>query len=374
MALAGSLSGAYVYDLSDRAPLYAARADVPRPPASVEKLYTATTALERMGPQATLATTVLGTGHLGFAGRWEGSLYLQGGGDPTFGSPSFVARHYGDGATVNALAAELVKAGIRTVTGQVDGDESYFDALRGEPASSYLPDPDLEGQLSALAFDRGRSGSEAGPHAPAAYAARQLRAALRAAGVKVHSGTAATTPPGASALAFVRSPTLARLLGLTLAPSDNFFAETLLKDLGARFGDGGTTAAGAAVVRATIARLGIHPARLLDGSGLSHADLTTPREVVSLLAKLATSPLGTTLREDLAIAGHSGTLFDRMRHTTAASRCQAKTGTLIGVSNLAGYCTARNGHILAFAFFDDGIETSRAHAIQDAMTVALARL
>lgn len=373
LSRSGPYSGAYVYDLSAHTPLFSVRADVPRPPASVEKLYTATTALELMGPQATLSTTVLGSGQMGFSGRWEGSLYLRGGGDPTFGSASFVARHYGTGATVTALAAQLVKAGIRSVTGQVSGDESYFDDLRGEPASGYLPDPDLEGQLSALAFNRGERGVEAGSHALAAYAARQLRAALRADGVTVHSGTATTTPPGAVPLATVQSPTISKLLALTLPPSDNFFAEMLIKDVGARFGGAGSTAAGASVVRATIGRLGIHPAGLLDGSGLSHADLTTPREVVALLAKLARTPLGTTLRSDLAIAGHSGTLSDRMRHSSASGRCQAKTGTLVGVSNLAGYCSSRHGHVLAFAFFNDNVETSKAHAVQDAMTEALAR-
>jgi len=314
----------------------------------------------------------LGSGHMGLDGRWEGDLYLRGGGDPTFGSASFVARHYGRGTTVTALAAAVARAGVRSVSGQVNGDDSYFDTLRGEPASGYLPDPDLEGQLNALAFNRGESGPEQGPHALAGYAARQLRAALRARGVRVHAGTAAAVPPGATVLAEVHSPTIARLLGLTLPPSDNFFAATLLKALGARFGGAGSTAAGVAVVRTAIAQLGVHP-HMLDGSGLSHADLSTPHEVVALLTRLSTSPLGTTLRGDLAIAGHSGTLATRMRHSSASGRCQAKTGTLIGVSNLAGYCTARNGHILAFAFFMDNISTARAHALQDAMAIALAR-
>jgi D-alanyl-D-alanine carboxypeptidase/D-alanyl-D-alanine-endopeptidase (penicillin-binding protein 4) len=188
----------------------------------------------------------------------------------------------------------------------------------------------------------------------------------------VHGGRAATAPPGATAIVTASSPTLAALLGLTLPPSDNFFAETLLKDLGARYGGAGTTAAGAAVVRATIAHLGLHP-RILDGSGLSHSDSTSPRQVVSLLTTLAHGPLGTTLRKDLAIAGHTGTLSERMRHTPASGRCQAKTGTLIGVSNLAGYCQAQNGDILAFAFFTDGIEPGAAHTIQDNMAITLAR-
>ncbi len=371
---AGPASGAYVYDLNTATPLFAERASAARAPASVEKLYTAATALELMGPGATLSTTVLGTGRLGPDGRWEGDLYLHGGGDPTFGSSLFTALHYGgQGATVQTLATQLAKTdGIRSVTGTVNGDESYLDSLRGEPASGYGLDPDLEGELSALAFNRGETGSQSGAHAPAAYAALQLRGALRAERVAVHGGGAATAPPGATVLATASSPTLARLLGLTLPPSDNFFAETLLKDLGARYGGAGTTSAGAAVVRRTIARFHIHP-RILDGSGLSHSDHTSPIEVVTLLAALAHSPLGTTLRKDLAVAGHSGTLSERMRGTLASGRCEAKTGTLIGVSNLAGYCQAQNGDILAFAFFCDGIAVERAHTIQDSMAITLAR-
>lgn len=373
IAIAGPASGAYVYDVTTGTPLFAKRASVARPPASVEKLYTATTALELMGPQETLSTTVLGSGHLAAHGRWQGNLYLHGGGDPTFGSSLFVGLHYGGlGTTVARLALELKRAGIRSVSGSVDGDESYFDSLRGEPASRYQFDPDLEGDLSALAFNRGETGGDSGPHAPAEYAAYELRGAMRADGIVLHGGTAATAPAGASTLASVESPTLAQLLGLTLPPSDNFFAETLLKDLGARYGGAGTTAAGAAVVRKTIARFHIHP-HLLDGSGLSHSDRTSPIEVVTLLATLAHTPLGTTLRGDLAVAGHTGTLSERMRGTAASGRCQAKTGTLIGVSNLAGYCQSAGGDVLAFAFFDDSIETLAAHAIQDSMAASVAR-
>ncbi len=374
MRLAGPGSGAYVYDLTKSTTLFSERAEVPHPPASVEKLYTATTALELMGPEGTLTTSVLGTGHPGANGRWEGSLYLKGGGDPTFGSTSFVtARYGGQGATVTELAALVKAAGIREVTGSVDGDDSWFDSLRGDPYSDYAPDPELEGELSGLSFNRGETGSEGGSHGPAAYAALQLRGALRAEGIKVHGGAAAVTPAGATMVASEASPNLATLLGLTLPPSDNYFAETLIKDIGARFGGAGTTAAGASVVRTTIAKdFGLHP-YLIDGSGLSHSDHTTPKQVVELLTALAHSPLGTTLRNDLAVAGHTGTLSERMRGTPASGRCQAKTGTLNGVSNLAGYCESEGGDILAFAFFNDGIETYEAHTIQDNMAITLAR-
>ncbi|HXQ00750.1 MAG TPA: D-alanyl-D-alanine carboxypeptidase/D-alanyl-D-alanine-endopeptidase [Solirubrobacteraceae bacterium] len=375
LSSAGSQSGAYVYDLTTSTPLFAERSEVARPPASVEKLYTSATALELMGPAATLSTTVLGVGHLGANGVWDGSLYLRGGGDPTFGSTSFIDSHYyGQGASVSALAEQLVTTdGIRSVTGNVYGDESYLDSLRGEPSSNYQFDPFLEGVLSGLAFNRGETGSEKGPHAPAEYAALQLRGALRAAGDTIHGGGAATAPAGATLLATVSSPPLTTLLDLMLPPSDNFFAETLVKDLGARYGGAGTTAAGAAVVRATIAsHFDIHPS-VVDGSGLSRSDHTSPLQVVMLLSDLSHSPLGTTLRKDLAVAGESGTLSERMRDTPAAGHCQAKTGTLTGASNLAGYCQTANGNVLAFAIFNDGIETGTAHAVQDSMTVTLAR-
>jgi D-alanyl-D-alanine carboxypeptidase/D-alanyl-D-alanine-endopeptidase (penicillin-binding protein 4) len=376
LELAGTRSGAYVYDMTTGKPLFAERATQRHPPASVEKLYTAITALERMGPTARLETTVFGVGHLAQGGVWEGDLYLHGGGDPTFGSSAFIRSRYGGvGTSVSQLAAQLKAQGIRRVTGRVYGDESYFDSLRGEPSSGYAWDPFLEGDLSALAFNRGETGRESNPptpHAPAAYAARQLRAALRGAGVAVEQGGgAATTPSGATKLTVALSPTIDQLLGLTLPPSDNFFAETLLKGLGARFGGAGTTAAGAKVVRETIAELGLHPT-LVDGSGLSEEDKTSPYEMVTLLNEMAHTELGTILRGDLAVAGHTGTLAERMRGSDAEGRCQAKTGTLTGVSNLAGYCAAADGDELAFAFFNDGISTEMAHTLQDNMAITLA--
>jgi len=376
LALAGPQSSAYVYDLTAKAALVSERATALHRPASVEKLYTATTALEELGFEARLQTTVLGAGRLLADGTWEGSLYLRGGGDPTFGSSSFIHSHYGgDGASVNVLAAQIARADhIRRVTGSIYGDESLFDSLRGEPSSGYAPDPFLEGSLSALSFDRGITGSLRGAHAQAAYAARRLRASLRADGVGVAGGAgAATTPAGAAELARVQSPPLSQLLALTLPPSDNFFAETLLKDLGARIAHAGTTAAGARIVRSTVAALArIHP-HVVDGSGLSNSDLTSTYEVVELLAALAPTPVGTSLSDDLAVAGRTGTLERRMRHTAAAGRCRAKTGTLTGASNLAGYCTSANGHLLAFAIFNDAISVAFARTIQDHLAITLAR-
>jgi D-alanyl-D-alanine carboxypeptidase/D-alanyl-D-alanine-endopeptidase (penicillin-binding protein 4) len=376
LALAGPESSAYVYDLTARATLVSERATVLRRPASVEKLYTASAALALLGAEARLQTSVLGVGTLLADGTWEGSLYLRGGGDPTFGSAAFIHSHYGGvGTSVAALAAQIARRDhIRRVTGAIYGDESLFDSLRGEPSSGYAPDPFLEGSLGALSFDRGITGRLRGAHAQAAYAARRLLASLHADGVAVHGGAgAAVTPAGAVELANASSPRLQQLLALTLPPSDNFFAETLLKDLGARMAHAGTTAAGALVVRRTLAALaGIHP-RVVDGSGLSNADRTSTYEVVQLLATVAPTPIGVVLSEDLAVAGRTGTLQRRMRGTAAAGRCRAKTGTLTGASNLAGFCTSANGHVLAFAIFNDAIPVPFAHTVQDHLAITLAR-
>ena len=78
------------------------------------------------------------------------------------------------------------------------------------------------------------------------------------------------------------------------------------------------------------------------------------------------------LREHLAVAGRTGTLAQRMRNTAAAGRCQGKTGTLTGVSNLVGYCQSSNGHLLAFAIFTDGIAIEAAHIFQDHMAITIA--
>jgi serine-type D-Ala-D-Ala carboxypeptidase/endopeptidase (penicillin-binding protein 4) len=368
----GNYSGAYVLDLTTGQVLYSRNAQVPRLPASVEKLYTTSTALLDFGPNGTLSTPVLGLGQVR-DGTFTGTLYLRGGGDPTFGSAAFDAANYGTGATVQRLVTNLINAtGIRALNGNIVADESMFDSLRGTPATGYAPSTEVEGELSALAFNGGWANGALVAH-PALEAGQQFAAALRSAGVKLprHVNVqAGVTPSDAQPMAVVHSPRIATLIALTNAPSDNFFAETLLKDLGARFGGGGTTADGAAVVRAVVAKpFGLHP-RFDDGSGLSRYDRTTPFQVVSLLRQQASNAPFTN---SLAIAGETGTLQDEMRGSYAQGRCRGKTGTLHDVSNVVGYCQARDGNTLAYAFLMNGVYPDYAHPIQDQMQVALAQ-
>jgi serine-type D-Ala-D-Ala carboxypeptidase/endopeptidase (penicillin-binding protein 4) len=358
MGRASTFSGVFVRDLDTDRTLFESKADVARVPASVEKLYTTSAALLRFGPDATLKTSVAGSGFMDPDGVWRGNLYLRGGGDPTLARDD-----------LQTLAVDLADAGIVRVDGSVLGDETRFDALRGSYDTGGAYDSDMGGVLSALTLARGfaKDGK------PAAQAARQLAKVLRGEGIRVEGRSGVgITPENATDLASVESPSMRDLARLTNVPSDNFIAETLVKALGVEFGAGGTTAAGVSVMRSTLASFGVHP-RIVDGSGLSRADRTTPRQVVRLLETMHHQEIAGSFEASLAVAGRTGTIRKRMRGTPAQDRCKAKTGTLIGVSSLAGVCTAVGGHTIAFAMLMNRAGVARAHSVQDRITTAIAR-
>lgn len=372
LARGGGANGAYALDVSTGRVLGAVRADTARIPASVEKLYTTASALLQLGADATLDTQVLGRGTLTGAGVWRGDLYLRGSGDPTFGSSTFTQYDGAKGTSVDDLAQAVADAGITRVTGRVYGDESLFDLRRGGPSTNWGYDVWIGGPLSALLYNRGlaKENGSALAKQPAQFAAQQLTTALKRAGVPVARPAAlGTAPQAAEELASVPSPPLSRIVRLTLVPSDNLFAEQLLKVVGAKAGGVGTTTGGARVVTQTLKRFGISP-RIADGSGLSRADATTPRQVVTLLDGLREQQ---GFRSGMPVAGRSGTLARRMRGTVAQDRCQAKTGTLSNVSALAGYCTTANNHTIAFALMFNSVSTYYAKAAEDRIAQLLAR-
>ena len=363
MNKAGSASGAYVVDLDTGQELYSRAPDVPRMPASVNKLYTTSAALERYGAEGQLNTEVLGDSHVDDLGVVSGNLYLRGGGDPSFSR-----------AEARGLARVLAGSGLTEVDGRVIGDESRFDSVRGGPASNYGVSSWV-GPLSGLPFNHGYTLAKRPrfQRKPPLYAAQRFERELERAGVTVRRpARIGIAPEGAVLLGEWASPRMSVLVKNTNRPSDNYMAETLLKALGADFGGGGTTAAGVAVARSHAAEYGAEPT-MVDGSGLSRRNFTTPRDVVELLAGMDQGELAEPMLISLAVAGQSGTLVDRMRGTAAQGRCRAKTGTLDGVSNLAGICRSRSGARTAFAILMSNISVWSAHPLQNKMAAALAR-
>ena len=354
---AGVFSGAYARDLDSDRVFVAVRPDTPRIPASVEKLFVTSTALLRFGPDAQLQTRLAATAPADAEGVIAGDLHLVGGGDPTLSD-----------AGLQQLVGVLTAAGVQRIEGDVVGDETRFDRLRGGPRTGGQPDRDLGGRLGALVLRRGFQAD------PARFAAQRLRALLRAGGVEVggRARAGATPAEGLTELGVLASPTIGRLVALTNVPSDNFFAEMLLKDLGAQFGARGSTLSGARVVRSTMAGIGLRPL-ISDGSGLSRANRTSPRQVVQLLERMDEGELGPVWRRSLAVPGRSGTVRFRLRGTPAAGRCRVKTGTIIGVSNLVGVCRTAGGRRIGFAWLMNGVNPFYARPVQDRMTALVAR-
>jgi D-alanyl-D-alanine carboxypeptidase/D-alanyl-D-alanine-endopeptidase (penicillin-binding protein 4) len=372
---AGAYSGAYVANLSQGRAVFRWKASTARILASNTKLFTTSAALARYGTDGTLGTEVLGRGHLDEDGIWRGDLYLRGGGDPTFGNGRFNRRAYGGGASVEGLAKALETAGIQRVTGRVFGDESRFDSLRGGPDSHYGTSIWV-GPLSALSFNRGlaNTSGSAFQGSPPAFAAAGLDRVLEARGVPVRRAPrAGRAPSGLDVLASVDSPPMARLIKLTNKPSDNFFAETLVKDLALQARGRGTTAGGARLAAAYARRLG-SGASLVDGSGLARGDRASPLQVVRLLSALVEEDGYDEFVASLPIAGRDGTLVHRMRTGPARNRCHGKTGTLSDVSALSGYCQARSGDLYAFSFLMNGVSPTSARGLQDRMVQAIAAL
>lgn len=371
----GGASGLFVVDGETGRPICARAAKQPRPLASNMKLFTTATALSRLGPQSRIPTLLRTDGGIDRNGVLRGSLYLVGGGDPALGTPSFYRRfHGGLGTNLFLLKRQIREAGIESVTGRLYADDSIFDRLRGVADSGYGTSSYI-GPLSGLALNSGYSSASGRGFAadPAATAAATLAKALRGAGVRISTRVAlGTAPPFSTELARVESPPLTEIANLTDVYSDNFFAEMLIKLLGARFGGTGTTASGASVIEEFARRQG-SGLNAVDGSGLTRSNRASPTQVVGLLKSMRGAPAGDEFIQALALTGQEGTVADRMEGTAAYGRCRTKTGTISGVSNLSGYCFNRNGKQMIFSILMGSVrDLGLAHLEQDLMTAEIA--
>lgn len=160
--------------------------------------------------------------------------------------------------------------------------------------------------------------------------------------------------------------------------SDNWYAESLFYQLANRLGGKGATFKPARnyidrlVTRAGADQRLVHVA---DGSGLSLYNYVTPDMETQLLRFAWKSPeIIEKLMPSLPVAGIDGTLKSRMKGTLAQGNVHAKTGTVTGVSALAGYCTASNGHRLCFSIINQGIPKAKVgRDFQDRVCALLCR-
>jgi D-alanyl-D-alanine carboxypeptidase/D-alanyl-D-alanine-endopeptidase (penicillin-binding protein 4) len=356
-----SETGAIVLDLHTGSTLFAQNARRALRPASNEKLATTYAALTALGPSFRIETDVLGNGEEEGA-TWLGDLVLKGYGDPTLSYVDLIS-----------LARQVAAAGIRHVNGRILGDESWFDTRRtgvGWKAKFYLHESPA---LSALIVDRGWTGrSETGR--PALAAAQLFRLDLRHAGVTVRGPAAiGVAAADATPLADVESPPVAALVRHMDVDSDNFFAEMLMKEVGAVHGSGGSAAAGLAVTRQLLNAAGVPltGVRMVDGSGLSLLDRWTPSGLAALLQGMWHDPdLQPYVVGSLPIAGETGTLDYRMRRGPAHGLVRAKTGTTDNSSALSGFV----GDRYVFSIVENGypVRTRSAERTQNRFAQVLA--
>ena len=332
-------------------------------PASLEKLLTATAALEALGPATTLPTVVAAAAPP-TDGVVDGDLYLVGGGDPLLMTDDY-ERHFRNqpqiASDLEALADAVVAAGVREVRGGIVGDESRYDRTRYVATwPARFIEQDQTGPLSALTVNDGfvafpphpdttTPDEEPAPD-PAVHAAETLRALLTARGVTVAEPARSGTAPGqVIEVVGFESPPVQELTTEMLRESDNMTAELLVKELGYRAGGSGSTSAGVAAVTSEIAELGLPTGGsvVADGSGLAEGNRQTCGLLQGLLDR---SGPESPLAGGLAVAGQTGTLSMRYVGTAVAGRMRAKTGTLNQVASLAGYVDTVPGAEVSFTF------------------------
>ena len=298
-------------------------------PASTMKLITAAAALAKLGPDFRFKTTFYADAIVN--GHVAGNVYLKGKADPVLQEGELEEM-------VNALR----DAGVHSVSGGIVVDETYLDSVREGPGWMW---DDKPLGLSALSIRGGAVEDRA------LACGTVLKEMLQREGIVVNGEVSdGTVPLGAVVIATHLSPPLADILKLMNKPSDNAIAELIFKTLGAEVkGEPGTWQKGRQVVGEFLEEIGA-AFRVVDGSGLSRYNLVTAELLVNLLVFVYNNfELMPDYVASLPIAGVDGTLKNRMKGVRAERVLRAKTGTLSGVSALAGYTVTANGEVLAFS-------------------------
>lgn len=205
-----------------------------------------------------------------------------------------------------------------------------------------------------------------------------LRTELRKIGVEHNGVMSEKIVPNNATLITTRTHSIGEVMRRMMKKSDNFYAESMFYQFAAA-NNGKWNGAKQArnEVNSLIRKIGLSPSNynIADGSGLSLYNYVSAELELQLLRyAFSKTDIFNTLYNTLPIAGVDGTLRKRMRHTPAANNVRAKTGTVMGVSSLAGYLTASNGHRLCFAIIvNGGMSQSPMRNLQNKICVALSQ-
>lgn len=356
-------------------------------PASTTKIVTSAGALFLLGPDHVFETTTVLE-----RGGGTPRLVLVGGGDPfLLSSPKALwgtnteATYAPPKADVVTLARETARSlrddGVRRV--RIGYDDSLFSGPTENPhwRADYIPD-DVVSPITSLWVDEGRDPIGYGKVSdPSLTAASVFAQALLAAGIQVIGTPEATvTDSGADEVASVESATLAQIVQRILEVSDNEAAEVLLRHVGvADQGDGSFVGGQTGVERVLEANdIDMRGSVLYDGSGLSRENEMSPQLLVDVIRWAASDdqPGLRAVVSSLPVAGFTGSLSDRFDQGApeGPGRVRAKTGTLTGVTSLAGIAVDLDGSLLVFAMIADQVKPNRSGLAQVAMDNAASAL
>lgn len=336
--------GVMVYDLTADTTIYCYNERQMMRPASCMKLVTSITALDQLGPNYEYQTRLFYTGEI--IGRTlVGNIYCVGGFDPMITQEDVIT-----------LASSIRQLGIDSIRGQIVADRSFKESL--EYGEGWCWDDDNP-YLFALTIGRKDNFTTT-------LAEEIARLGINLEKVSLMQGR----KPAQAKMIDVCCHSIKQVLERMMKVSDNFYAESMFYQTAASTGHHPATAVDARnITKKLINRLGLdaNRYRIADGSGLSLYNYVTVELLVKLLRHAWRTPsIAKALMPALPVAGVDGTLKSRMQNTLAQGNVRAKTGTLTGISSLAGYCTAPNGHELAFAIINQGIlDKTTGKAFQD---------
>jgi D-alanyl-D-alanine carboxypeptidase/D-alanyl-D-alanine-endopeptidase (penicillin-binding protein 4) len=226
----------------------------------------------------------------------------------------------------------------------------------------------------------GRSSYSVAIHDPSRFFGTVLKETLAASGIEV-AGTVEETdapPDGAYRELASWESGLVPTLATCNQPSQNFYAEMLLRTLGWKIKGKGTLENGLAAVREFLEREPkLEETSQKDGSGLTRENRSSPSDLVKLLRYMRAHPHAPAFVDSLPANGAAkGTLRNRMTAADVKGRVRAKTGHIGGVATLSGYAESAGGDTFVFSILvnaPEGVSTVAADRLQDRMCEILAR-